>query len=214
MNAPGVQVISTREAADRLGVSVRTVQLWVESGALDAWKTPGGHRRIPVDSVEAMLQQRNGVGTDESHNTRNPPGTEDNALRVLVVEDDPHLQEIYTLVINSLPFSVDLDTAGDGFGGLIKAGSKQPHVIIADLMLPGMDGFRMIRALLEMPETQATTIYVISALTSAEIEERGGLPQSVQAIVKPAPLALITRLLSDEYRKLSDPKNRTSEKTV
>ncbi|WP_434089560.1 MerR family transcriptional regulator [Neopusillimonas aromaticivorans] len=48
MNAPGGQVISTREAADRLGVSVRTVQLWVESGVLDAWKTPGGHRRIPL----------------------------------------------------------------------------------------------------------------------------------------------------------------------
>ncbi|MFM7066754.1 MAG: excisionase family DNA-binding protein, partial [Gammaproteobacteria bacterium] len=34
--------LSTREAADLLGVSLRTVQLWVESGTLRAWKTAGG----------------------------------------------------------------------------------------------------------------------------------------------------------------------------
>ena len=203
MNAPGGQVISTREAADRLGVSVRTVQLWVESGVLDAWKTPGGHRRIPRESVELMLQQRNGPGTANTHDT-GVALSRNQALRVLVVEDDPHLQEIYKLVISSLPFTVELETADDGYGGLIKAGSKRPHVIIADLMLPGMDGFRMIRSLLDMPETRSTTIYVISALTSAEIQERGGLPEGVHAIVKPAPLALVMRLLSDEQRKLSE----------
>ena len=202
MNSTQVPVVSTREAAERLGVSVRTVQLWVESGVLDAWKTPGGHRRIPVDSVQAMLQKRSGA----LGSTTEPDGTQDSnpeTLRVLIVEDDPHLQEIYALAIRSLPFSVSLETAYDGFSGLIKAGSKRPHIIIADLMLPGMDGFRMIRSLLEMNETQSSTIFVISALTSAEIQERGGLPEGVQAIVKPAPLALVMRLLSDEHRKLS-----------
>lgn len=37
---------TTREAAGLLGVSVGTVQLWVESGLLQAWKTSGGHRRV------------------------------------------------------------------------------------------------------------------------------------------------------------------------
>lgn len=49
---------STREAAERLDVSLRTVQLWVESGALQAWKTPGGHRRVSLASVELMLEAR------------------------------------------------------------------------------------------------------------------------------------------------------------
>ena len=34
--------LSTREAATRLGVALSTVQLWVETGVLPAWKTPGG----------------------------------------------------------------------------------------------------------------------------------------------------------------------------
>ena len=201
----GVQVISTRDAADRLGVSVRTVQLWVESGILEAWKTPGGHRRILLPSVESMLQKRSAppkttTGTPEVTDQTETP---QQALRVLVVEDDPHLQEIYQLAISGLPFKVELETAYDGFTGLIRAGRSKPDVIIADLMLPGMDGFRMIRSLLDTPETKDIAIYVISALTSAEIEERGGLPPHVQTLVKPAPLTLIMRLLTDEHRKIA-----------
>jgi len=52
-------VCSTREAAERLGVSLRTIQLWVDAGVLQAWKTAGGHRRVSRESVEAFL--RNGV---------------------------------------------------------------------------------------------------------------------------------------------------------
>lgn len=56
--AEAEEYCSTREAAQRLGVSLRTVQLWVENGALRAWKTPGGHRRLSVSGVQAMLDER------------------------------------------------------------------------------------------------------------------------------------------------------------
>jgi excisionase family DNA binding protein len=49
---------TTRQAAARIGVSHRTVQMWVENGTLQAWKTAGGHRRITVDSVERLLEGR------------------------------------------------------------------------------------------------------------------------------------------------------------
>lgn len=54
--APVSQVYSTREASELLGVSLRTVQLWVDSGILQAWKTAGGHRRISSTSVDALLK--------------------------------------------------------------------------------------------------------------------------------------------------------------
>ena len=203
MNSPHHDVVSTREAAELLGVSVRTVQLWVEAGVLSAWKTQGGHRRIQRQSVLALLQNRqSGTANSASDNAVEPGLAATPPLRLLIVEDDPHLQAIYEMAVSSLPFPIELQTAQDGFGGLIKAGAQQPHVIIADLMLPGIDGFRMIRRLLELPETRNAKIYVISALTSSEIEERGGLPHTVQALVKPAPLAVVLRLLSDEYRQL------------
>lgn len=47
--------LSTRQVAHMLGVTVRTVQLMVDRGDLQAWKTPGGHRRISPDSVQAWV---------------------------------------------------------------------------------------------------------------------------------------------------------------
>jgi excisionase family DNA binding protein len=51
---PAARMLTTREAALRLGVSLRTVQLWVEASILPAARTPGGHRRIPYNAVEAL----------------------------------------------------------------------------------------------------------------------------------------------------------------
>ena len=48
---------STRDVARVLGLAVRSVQLMVDRGELEAWKTPGGHRRIARASVERWLKQ-------------------------------------------------------------------------------------------------------------------------------------------------------------
>ncbi|UZE46719.1 excisionase family DNA-binding protein [Rhodopseudomonas sp. P2A-2r] len=58
-------VLTTAEAAQMLGISTRTAQLWVETGQLSSWKTPGGHRRIPRQAVlnvkDRPVQQHFGV---------------------------------------------------------------------------------------------------------------------------------------------------------
>lgn len=51
-------VLTTRAAARLLGVAVSTAQLWIESGALDGWKTPGGHRRVHLSAVARLLERR------------------------------------------------------------------------------------------------------------------------------------------------------------
>jgi excisionase family DNA binding protein len=51
-------VLTTAAAARLLGVAVSTTQLWLESGALPSWKTPGGHRRVRQSAVLALLAER------------------------------------------------------------------------------------------------------------------------------------------------------------
>ena len=50
--------LSTIEVAQMLGMAVRSVQLMVDRGELQAWKTPGGHRRISRASVDRWLAGR------------------------------------------------------------------------------------------------------------------------------------------------------------
>jgi len=51
-------ILTTREAARLLGVAVSTAQVWMEGGALPAWKTPGGHRRVRLSAVHQLLRQQ------------------------------------------------------------------------------------------------------------------------------------------------------------
>ena len=50
-------ILTTAQAASLLGISTRTAQLWVESGQLLSWKTPGGHRRIPRQAVLDLIHR-------------------------------------------------------------------------------------------------------------------------------------------------------------
>jgi len=61
-------IVTTKQAADMLGVAVSTVQKWVELGKLASWKTPGGHRRIPLSSIQSVLQS-NAAGAVEKEST-------------------------------------------------------------------------------------------------------------------------------------------------
>ncbi|KFI06132.1 GAF domain-containing protein [Massilia sp. BSC265] len=55
-------ILTTREAAHMLGVAVSTAQLWMESGALPAWKTPGGHRRVRLSAVRRLQAKQGAAG--------------------------------------------------------------------------------------------------------------------------------------------------------
>jgi excisionase family DNA binding protein len=55
-------ILTTREAAGLLGIAVSTAQQWIENGLLPAWKTPGGHRRVRLSAVSALLRKEADAG--------------------------------------------------------------------------------------------------------------------------------------------------------
>lgn len=184
-----VAYVSSREAADLLGISLRTAQLWVENGVLVAWKTPGGHRRILLSSVQQVLAERSKI---------TQPGIASAKLRVVVVEDDPDLSTLLKLTISQVNENVDVICAKDGFEGLVLIGQSHPDVVITDLNMPGMDGFRMIRAI-GGGENAPRKIVVITALSPVDISQRGGLPDDIHVLEKPVSITSIESLIRSEY---------------
>jgi two-component system, OmpR family, alkaline phosphatase synthesis response regulator PhoP len=65
--------------------------------------------------------------------------------RILVVEDNPDLA--FGLRNNFEIEGYDVDVADDGLKGLERARHWAPNLIVLDLMLPGMDGYRVLRSL-------------------------------------------------------------------
>lgn len=190
-SAPLTIYCTTREAAKILGISLRTAQLWVENGLLDAWKTEGGHRRITRASVQRLLNGRE-VAPDELPAAPNPLAR----LKVLVVEDDTVLLKLYKAVIASWKLPVDLITATNGVEGLIRIGRETPDLLITDLVMPGMDGFQLIRNLSASSFREGLEIVVVSGLESSQIEAHGGLPDDVRLFAKPAPFAVLREIVA------------------
>ena len=58
--------LTTAAAARLLGVAVSTTQLWLESGALPSWKTPGGHRRVRLSAVTRLLADKAGPAAPQA----------------------------------------------------------------------------------------------------------------------------------------------------
>lgn len=172
---------TTAEAAERLGVSIRTVQLWTENGLLKAWKTDGGHRRVTLESVDRLLATP-GLAAGRAPS----PGAEPQ-FRVLAVEDEPTLLMLYQIQLREWPMAPEIEVAEDGFEALLKIGVRQPHLLITDLMMPHLDGFEMLRKLRSLPELADMEIVVVSGLSPDDIEARGGLPADIPVLPKPIP---------------------------
>lgn len=50
-------ILTTTAAARLLGVATSTVQIWMESGAIASWKTPGGHRRTHLSAIQGLMER-------------------------------------------------------------------------------------------------------------------------------------------------------------
>lgn len=178
-------VIGTREAAEMLGVSVRTVQLWVENGSLRAWKTPGKHRRIFRSSVEALISKRDAGTTAPSESSRGD---------VLIVEDEVTMQTYYQALFELLRPGLPLRFADNGFAGLMECGRQKPQLMLVDIDMPGMDGLEMISAL-----PTDTAVVVVTGLSSEQIAARGNLPAEVPVYAKPLSADALQEILSRHY---------------
>jgi excisionase family DNA binding protein len=180
---------STRDVARVLGMAVRSVQLMVDRGELEAWKTPGGHRRIAKSSVEQWLARRQGgvssptpgagpkiaaaVSADSPRAERGGGHAQPaSALpqRVLLIEDSTHFQTLVKLLMAHHFPDVHLHVADDGIVGLAMAGELKPDVLIVDILLPGIDGATLIARLRSHPQFQRSRLIVV---TSLDEDQRG-----------------------------------------
>jgi excisionase family DNA binding protein len=202
-NSTNDDVLSTREAAEKLGVALRTVQLWVESGVLPAWKTAGGHRRISRVAVERLIGERKAALSGDTR-PASLATTGEARLRVMVVEDEPELLRLFTMVIAGWDLPIDVTPASDGFEALLRMGQQCPDLLVTDLNMPGMDGFKMIESLRGVgPAYDEMEIIVVTALSEAEIAQRGGLPGQVRVLHKPVPFDELEALVRDRVAALA-----------
>lgn len=184
-DSPGVpRSYSTAYVARRLGISVPTVQRWVDSGDLVAWKTPGGHRRIEAGSADRLFAARGQPAAASPS--------------VVVIDDNADDRDILgALVRNALP-SCRLDIYDSGIQALVAIGHTPPDIVITDLVMPHMNGIEVLRQLAGQCVVHPQLIVAVSSLGPRQLERLGALPEGVRFVAKPVePQPFIDLLRSD-----------------
>jgi excisionase family DNA binding protein len=197
--------LTTLDVARMLGLAVRSIQLMVDRGELQAWKTPGGHRRISRQSVERWRAGGKTANTGDGPPTLASDATQPSAsaaTKVLLIEDSMHFQNLVTLLLQRQFPALELRTASDGIAGLIMAGQFQPDVLMVDLLLPGIDGATLLTGLRANPLFRHLQVIVITSLDANELTPYAFALDGVPVVHKPRMVAELPPLLTQCLQNL------------
>src|ERR671934_1290478 len=166
------------QAAKYLGVAQSTIRKWSDQGRVPAFYTPGGHRRYRRSDLDQFLD-RSGPGARE----RQGP-------LILLVDDDERVRELVRVNLEFEGYTVR--EAGSAEEGLAAVEDAAPDLILLDVMMPGVDGWEMLRRVQERHGAGAIPVVMFSGQveeeTLAEATERGargfvGKPFDLQQLI-------------------------------
>ncbi|CAN7565448.1 MAG: response regulator [Acidovorax sp.] len=205
---------TTLEVAKILGMAVRSVQLMVDRNELEAWKTPGGHRRISRASVERWASAHGLAGAGGTPPSPSPTASTAavaplpvpprtaaapapaHTPQILLIEDSVHFQNLLGLIVKQHFPAAALQVANDGITGLALYGQIQPDVLIVDILLPGIDGATLITTLRSHPQFARSHLIVVTSLDESQREPYAFALQGVKVIHKPRLVAELPAALA------------------
>ncbi len=87
----------------------------------------------------------------------------DKKIKVLIIEDDRDLAQIYSLKLKSEGF--EIAETSDGAVAIETIKKEKPDIVLLDLVLPNMDGYTILDKMRKDPELKNTSVFVWSNLT-------------------------------------------------
>jgi len=158
----GPHYLTTRESAERLGVTINALKTWIREQRLPALKTPGGHHRVAESDLLAFAAE---LATTSRSRTPSKP-------RILIVDDDEALLgTLKDTLAGAIPEAL-VRTATDGYEGLVQVGAFHPDLLVLDVRMPRLDGFEVCRRLKARPETASVRILAVTAYLDSGVRER------------------------------------------
>jgi excisionase family DNA binding protein len=151
---PEPEWLTLGQAAKFLGVAQSTIRKWSDQGRVPAFYTPGGHRRYRRSDLDQFLD-RSGPG---ARDRRGP--------LILLVDDDERVRELVRVNLEFEGYSVR--EAGSADEGLAAVEDAPPDLILLDVMMPGVDGWEMLRRVQERHGAGAIPVVMFSGQVDAD----------------------------------------------
>jgi DNA-binding response OmpR family regulator len=102
-------------------------------------------------------------GANAPHDTEKTPPTTSGAPSgtILIAEDEPFIVESLTFLLTKAGYAVE--SHGDGEAALAAIVRRRPDLVVLDVMLPGLNGFDLLRRLRGTPGLQGLPVLALTA---------------------------------------------------
>ena len=104
------------------------------------------------------------------------------ASKILIIEDDKFLRGLIAQKLKAEGYEVI--EAAEGREGLEKVKKEKPNLVLLDLVLPGIDGFEVLKKIKEDPSTSFLPVIILSNLGQKESVEKGLKMGAVDYLIK------------------------------
>lgn len=156
--------LTTGDIAEYCEVNVTTVKRWIREDHLKGFQTPMGHFKVVKNDFIEFLK--------ENHMPVDKAVLGSSELKVLVIDDDPGMIKTIVMTLESLDYDLKVDTATDGYDGLMKIGNAVPNLLILDLNMPKIDGYEVIKRVKNTENYKSAEIMVVSSTLNEETEKK------------------------------------------
>ncbi len=179
-------LLTTGEIAAHCRVSYEAVSKWIKSGKLKAYTTPGRHHRVSRADFEAFLAEYNLPPLAGSSRRR----------KVLIVDDDPAILRLLSTFFTR-DDQYEVATATDGFEAGLQIAGNHPDLVILDLMMPNIDGFKVCSGIKANRQTQRTLVVVLTGYATPENVRKALECGADSCLGKPVVLRELAQQLDD-----------------
>ena len=187
-----------------LHISKPCVLNWINSGALKAFTTYGGHHRVWPADVRAFVER---TGMDIQFDF-----IDERAQRVLIVDDDTVYANLVKQMLEREMPQVDVAITDDGYEALLMIGEFRPQLMILDIRMPKVDGFRVLELLKTRNCDRNLKVLVASGYLDKETHDRLAHTIADMVIEKPSSVHFLISTIADllttntrELRERSSP---------
>ena len=170
------KVFSTYQAAEICNTSFMSVNRWIHAGILKSYRTPGGHHRIRKDDLIDFMKENNIPILDEIIQKR---------YKVLIVDDDPNICDLLAQGLRSSQNNFDVTTAHNGFEAGSLLAQIIPDVVLLDLMMPGIDGFKVCKLIKSNPKTKHCKVVIVTGHGNDDNVEKAMAAGADRVLFKP-----------------------------
>jgi CheY-like chemotaxis protein len=181
------KALGTYDIAAICQVTPTTVGRWLDEGKLPYFTTGGGHRRVWSPDLANFLK---------AHNIPIPADLRSEPpLRILIVDDDPHVLKLLRAAVKEFYPAAEVHEAADGFAAGQKTIGLIPALVILDLRLPGIDGYKVCRAIRQDPRLKDVKVLAVTGYHLEEARAKALEAGADDFLAKPITLDALSKKL-------------------